>query len=402
MKRLWLTNSLFQNDALPVRRLLGILLLALSMAGAAAAQSSQAAARKAAAPKNAIPAAEFSRLVRLFSEEEGNFPSDNYISNETAYLYVVDKLKELGVTGGAYIGVGPEQNFTYISKIHPEIAFIVDIRREAIIQHLMYKAIFQMAPDPAHFLSLLFSKPLEAKEAQRRDAPIEEVLEYFTDRASPISVFAENLSAIRKMIETDFEFPLSQHDVQLLEHVYTAFRQANLRIATRWAGGGYGGGYYGGFPTLKDLILTTDLHGKLGNFLATKEDYDFVRNLHRKNRIIPVVGDFAGDKALAAVADYLKENSYTVSAYYTSNVEQYLFGDSVFPSFAENIKKLPINDQSVFIRGARVGWRSGRVPGNRMNTVLQKMTDFVKDFDAGLYTSYGSMVTSHIITADEP
>src|SRR5438094_10245652 len=101
----------------------------------------------------------------------------------------------------------------------------------------MYKAIFQMAPDAAHFLSLLFSKPLEAKEAQRRDAPIEEVLEYFTDRASPISVFAENLSAIRKMIETDFQFPLSQQDVQLLEHVYTAFRQANLRIATRWAGG---------------------------------------------------------------------------------------------------------------------------------------------------------------------
>src|SRR5262249_30469057 len=109
---------------------------------------------------DAISAAEFSRLIREFSEEGGFFRSDNFISNETSYLHIVDKLRQLGATGGAYIGVGPEQNFTYIAKIRPQIAFLVDIRRQAIIQHLMYKAIFHLSPTRAQFLSRLLSKPL--------------------------------------------------------------------------------------------------------------------------------------------------------------------------------------------------------------------------------------------------
>src|SRR5262249_24084475 len=85
----------------------------------------------AKAPNNldGLSAAEFSRLIHELSEEGGYSRSDNFTSNETAYLTVVDKLRQLGATGGAYIGVGPEQNFTYIAKIRPQIAFIVDIRR---------------------------------------------------------------------------------------------------------------------------------------------------------------------------------------------------------------------------------------------------------------------------------
>ena len=97
-------------------------------------------------------AEEFSQMIRDFSEEGGYFMSDNFTSSEDSYLTIVGKLKELGIKGGAYIGVGPEQNFTYIAKIRPRIAFIVDIRRQAMIQHLMYKAIFRL---PA-----LFSFPI--------------------------------------------------------------------------------------------------------------------------------------------------------------------------------------------------------------------------------------------------
>src|SRR5215813_9957617 len=116
-----------------------------------------------------LSAAEFSRLSREFSEDGGYFNSDNFTSNETAYLTVIDKLRQLGGTGGAYVGVGPEQNFTYIAKIRPRIAFIVDIRRQAVIQHLMYKAVFQLAPDRVQFLSRLFSRPLP-KDAHSKDA----------------------------------------------------------------------------------------------------------------------------------------------------------------------------------------------------------------------------------------
>jgi hypothetical protein len=68
-------------------------------------------------------------------------------------------LRERGTRGGVYMGVGPEQNLTYIAAIRPQMAFIVDIRRQAVMQHLMFKAVFEMAADRADFISLLFSKP---------------------------------------------------------------------------------------------------------------------------------------------------------------------------------------------------------------------------------------------------
>jgi hypothetical protein len=387
---------------LPLRRFLGILAVTLILNGGLAAQTKQAAAKTSAA-NGEISSAQFSRTIQDFSEEEGNFSSDNFISNETSYLHVVDKLKQLGVSGGAYIGVGPEQNFTYIAKIRPQIAFIVDIRRQAIIQHLMYKAIFYLSDDRTQFLSRLFSKPLKGKGVPGRDAPLGEIVAYFEDTPASQEFFSENLDRIRKTIEKDFEFPLSPSDQRMLGYVYSAFQQGNLGITTRSVGGA-GGGWYGGSPTLKDLLLEKDLNGKMGGFLATTQDYDFLRELHRKNRIIPVVGDFAGPKALASVAGYLRENGYTVAAFYTSNVEQYLFGNQVFGAFAENVRKLPMSDKSVFIRSMRTGWQAhpANLPGHRMTTLLQMMTVFLKDYDQGLYTDYGELVTTHFIAGNEP
>src|SRR5262249_53718380 len=125
-----------------------------------------------------LSAAEFSRLSRELSEEGGFFRSDNFTSNETSYLTVVDKLRQLTVPGGAYVGVGPEQNFTYIAKLKPRIVFIVDIRRQAIIQHLMFKAVFQLAPDRVQFLSRLLSKPLPKTGIPGRTVSAEELVAF--------------------------------------------------------------------------------------------------------------------------------------------------------------------------------------------------------------------------------
>ena len=382
-------------------RLLGILAVAFSL-GVGAAHAGQAVGKKSATTSG-ISSAQFSRMIRDFSEEGGSFFSENLISNETSYLHVVDKLKQLGVSGGAYIGVGPEQNFTYIARIRPEIAFIVDIRRQAMIQHLMYKAIFHLSADRAQFLSRLFSKPLKGKDAPGRDAVLPQLVGYFGDAPASQEFFTENLASIRKTIEKDFDFPLSSSDQQMLANIYNAFQQGNLRISFRF-GTDRGGPWNGNFPTLENLLLERDLNGEMGNFLAAEQDYDFVRDLQEKNRIIPVVGDFAGSKALAAVAGYLRENGYTVSAFYTSNVEQFLFGDQSIVAFTENVRKLPIGDKSVFIRSSRAGWQGhpASVPGHRMMTMLQKMTVFLKDFEQGLYPDYRSLLTTHFIVGNEP
>jgi hypothetical protein len=290
--------------------LLSLVLLLTMFTAKAAGQGSVASAK---APES-LSAAEFSRLSREISEDGGYFRSDNFTSNETSYLHVVDKMREIGASGGAYIGVGPEQNFTYIAKIRPRIAFIIDIRRQAIIQHLMYKAVFHLSPTRPQFFARLLSKPLPKENAPKPDAPVNELLALFGKVASDDKAYAENLATIRKTIQDEFQFPLSETDQKSLEYVYKSFRDDGLSIAYR-VDGNWGSN---AFPSLSEIIAQPDQNGKQGNFLASVDDYDFVRGMHRKNLIIPVVGDFGGSKAIASVGAYLKKNGLTVTAYYTA------------------------------------------------------------------------------------
>jgi hypothetical protein len=349
-----------------------------------------------------IPAAEFSRIIREFSEADGFFRSDNFVSNETSYLHILDRLKELGASGGSYLGVGPEQNYTYIAKIRPRIAFIVDIRRQAMIQHLLLKAIFYLSEDRPLFFSYLLSKPLGGEDIPDSATPLPELLDYFAGVPATEEAFAENLARIQKVIAEEFLFPLSDSDNASLQTVYVAFRREGLNIQYRSTGGGNWSNYqWSRFPTLKDLVLETDLHGKLGNFLARDEDYAFVRGMHLRNRIIPIVGDFAGPKALSAVGDYLRKNGYTVTAFYTSNVEQYLFSNGVFGNFTQNVRKLPITDKSVFIRAfPNMGEpHPARISGHRLTTLLQMMSVFLLDVEHHLYPDYWTLVSTHFIAA---
>ncbi|MEK6322274.1 MAG: hypothetical protein AABN33_11375 [Acidobacteriota bacterium] len=372
-------------------------LLVLVLLASASASGGQSLWRLRGQPDQGLPAAEFSRLFRDLSEEGGYFRSDNFTSNETSYLHVVDKLRELGATGGAYIGVGPEQNFTYIAKVRPRIAFIIDIRRQALIQHLMFKAIFHLASDRVQYLSLLLSKPLPKEKSPAPDASTNEILSLFSQAPADDRAYESNLAAIRRAIKGDFQVQLTEADQASLTYVYKNFRDEALEIAYRMDGtrGGW-------FPTLKELIVQPDQNGKLGNFLASKDDYEVVRDLHRRNLIIPVVGDFAGKKALASIGDYLRKNGITVTAFYTSNVEQYLFQGGVFGGFAENVRKLPINEKSLFIRAVPNTRFShpAQLPGHRTTTLLQQMTVFLRDFDEGRYHTYTDMVMTHYIAAD--
>ena len=73
-------------------------------------------------------------------------------------------------SGGVYIGVGPEQNFSYIARLRPAMAFIIDIRRENLNLHLFYKALFEVSSDRADFVSRLFSRPRPTGIWDRRRA----------------------------------------------------------------------------------------------------------------------------------------------------------------------------------------------------------------------------------------
>jgi len=381
----------------PDKRRAGFAVIALILSASLLGVGWQQREKQPVLPE-ALGAAEFARLVGDLSEDGGYFHSDNLISNETTYLHIVHKLRELGATGGAYIGVGPEQNFTYISKIRPRIAFIVDIRRQAMVQQLMYKAIFHLAATRAEFLSLLLSRPLPKTGLPAANASAGDLIAFMHNLTADDKAYQANLAEIRKLIKDGFKVPLTDSDNNGLEYIYKSFRTDGLDITYQM--GGYRSAY---FPTLGDLMAGTDLQGKPGSFLADVDDYDFVRGMQRKNLIIPVVGDFAGKKAIGAVGDYLRKAGLTVTAFYTSNVEQYLFQNGVFPGFAANVRKLPVTERSLFIRSvpARVAYSHPALrPGHMSIALLQQMSVFLQDFDGGHYQTYHDLVTTHYITAD--
>jgi hypothetical protein len=335
-----------------------------------------------------IPAAEFSRIVQSFSEEDGYFISDNLISNEDGYLSVLDKIRDLHISGGAYLGVGPEQNFTYIAKTRPAIAFLIDIRRQAMIQHLMYKALFHLAHDRADFLARLVGRPLTGKNAPGAHSTLTQLLDYFERTPPDHAYFSSNLSEIERTIQTVFKFPLSRKDADLLARTVEFFYADGTNLSFKFKYGRRGGF---GMPSMRELIEQVDPEGNPGNFLAVAEDYQFVRDLHEKNRIIPVVGDFAGPKALKAIATYLRRHSLNVSVFYTSNVEMYLYQSDSFGQFVENIKALPVSQGSIFIRSAnnRRGWSSS---GYRMSAFLQNIPVFLKEYQDGRYPDYWTLI----------
>ena len=108
---------------------------------------------------NQLTDREFWQFVNDVSEPGGFFRSDNFLSNEMGFLYPIPELKRTTKTGGFYLGVGPEQNFTYIAALQPKMAVLFDIRRQMMVHHLMYKALFELSADRAEFLSKLFSRP---------------------------------------------------------------------------------------------------------------------------------------------------------------------------------------------------------------------------------------------------
>jgi hypothetical protein len=122
------------------------------------------------------------------------------------------------------------------------------------------------------------------------------------------------------------------------------------------------GGAAGGGGTFSDLTgWAFDDAGEPQSFLSTEENFRFVKGLEEKNLLVPVSGDFGGPKAIRAIGAYVEKQGAVVSAFYLSNVEQYLFQDGKARTFYENAASLPVNDRSVFIRPyslRRAAWAS--------------------------------------------
>jgi len=312
-----------------------------------AALSADAAAR-ASLPER-LNDADYWKLETDISEPGGSFRiTDNFTSNEREVGQVFTMLRDAGVKGGVYLGVGPEQNFSYIAAIRPAMAFIVDIRRQAVMQHLMFKAIFEMSKDRADFISMLFAKPRPANLDST--TPIQKIWDAFTNVPTDSSLALKNYTRVVERLTKTHGFTFTQEESEMLQSVFEAFVGYGPAISTR-GGGGFGGRGGAGGVTFADLTgWAYDAAGTPQSFLSIEEHYQTIKTLHEKNLIVPVSGDFGGPKAIRAIGTYLKKQGGVVSAFYVSNVEQYLFQDGKSLAFYENVASIPVDSASVFIR----------------------------------------------------
>jgi hypothetical protein len=283
------------------------------------------------------------------SEPNGFFRSDNLLSNEILFQRVIPELVRTARTGRVYLGVGPEQNFTYIAALRPSMAFIVDVRRGNLQLHLMYKALFEMSSDRADFVSRLFSK--KRPEGLGSKSSVQDIFTAYANVDTSEPLYKANLQAIQDHLIKDRGLKLADEDLKGIEYVYYQFYWYGP-VIQYWSSGGRGGR---NAPTYADLMMADDGKGQFRSFLATEENFAFLKDLETRNLLVPVVGNFAGPKAVRGVGRYLKEHSGVVSAFYLSNVEQYLGREGIWGVFCGNVATLPLDATSTFIRSVRNG-----------------------------------------------
>jgi hypothetical protein len=307
---------------------------------------------------------QFWKLSRDSSEEDGVFRSDNLLSNETTYQWILPQLVAVAKPGRVYIGVGPEQNFTYMAALRPTMAFIVDIRHGNLDVHLLYKAIFELSEDRADFVARLFSRP--RPEGLTAQSTVAEIFAAVDQAESTPAIYEANLRAIEDRLTRVHRFPLSPGDHEGLVWALSNYARFGPAISYNSSlsnavppaivGAMSLGPRFGNrFVTYESLMLADDGRGSQRSFLATDADFQFLKDLEERNKVIPVVGDFGGTKAIRAVAAYLKRINQTVSAFYLSNVEQFLAQGGTYVNFCRSVSMLPTDEASTFIRSGRGG-----------------------------------------------
>jgi hypothetical protein len=187
--------------------------------------------------------------------------------------------------------------------------------------------------------------------------------------------YAANLAEVASWLTKTHGFVLHGDDLAGIDYVYkTAFYDGGPRLtyslAGRGARGGGGFGRGGNNSTYEDIQELDDGQGVNHGFLASEDNWRAMKDLETRNLLVPVVGDFGGPKAIRAVGTYLKEHGAVVSAFYLSNVEQYLNRSGAEEAFLCNVAALPLDDASTFIfTGAgRYGGGMGGGRGGGLNT----------------------------------
>jgi len=300
------------------------------------------------------------KLITDLSEvPPGNYPFDVFTGNEPGYQEMLPELTKTIAPGGTYLGVGPEQNYTYIAALRPKIAFLIDIRRDQMLEHLMYKSLFENSTNRSDFVGRLFSR--KRPVSLTADSSVQDIFRAYGTVAPDGALFEANLKDMLTSLKTAHHFALSENDEKRIRFIYLTFAQEGL-VTFRSSQES---------PGYTRLMTSTDARGRNWSYLASNDNYNLVRDMFEKNLIVPLVGDFTGPKTVRVTGQYLRDHGAIVNVFYISNVEDYII-PAAWNGYVANITSLPIDSSSTFVRwtvGSRPPW-------------LGSISDFVKNWSA--------------------
>jgi hypothetical protein len=319
---------------------------------------------------------DFWAMIEGFSEPGGSFVTDNIVSNEIAFQLVIPELRRRQQQD-AYLGVGPEQNFTYIASLKPRIAFIVDIRRQNLLLHLLYKALIEISADRGDFMARLFAR--ERPAAIRPDSTARELFAAFAAVPASEELARTTLDAVLDRLKRGHGFPLSGDDERGIGVTYRALYKGGPDLR-----GDFGAGPW--IPSYAELMRQSDWDGNNHSYLGSEENFLALKRYETSNLIVPIVGDFAGEHAIRAIAGYLKERQAIVTTFYASNVEEYLFKSGSWKAFIKNVAMLPVNDRSMFVRSYFTHTDAG------LRTLLDSIPGVLNAFASGNLQTYTDVV----------
>ncbi|MBU6161294.1 MAG: hypothetical protein KGO50_09245 [Myxococcales bacterium] len=215
--------------------------------------------------------------------------SHYWVSNEYSHFLFRDTIANVG---GAYMGVGTDQNYLLAGWARSELIIMLDFDGEIARAHDLYGIAFREATTPDEFLSIW------RDDGEKRFADL--VPTYYPD------------------------------DVE---------RQRLLLRAFEWGGTTI-------FARLRRIIRQYGDNG-IPTFMTSQEEYDYLRNLWLTNRVFAIRGDLTGSLAIQDAAHMLRRHNIPMRVLYTSNAEQYF---TFTPEFRRNMLVLPFDEQSWVVR----------------------------------------------------
>src|SRR5262249_11418431 len=147
----------------------------------------------------------------------------------------------------------------------PRLSFIVDIRRQNMLEHLLYKSLFERSTDRADFISRLFSR--KRPNGLGATTSIETILSAFADVKADEKLYADNLADVLKHLENTHGFPLSASDKDVIQKVYGAFLSCGLKMDFLCNNPGRGNGAN---LSYQQLMAERDGEGAQHGFLVTE------------------------------------------------------------------------------------------------------------------------------------